>query len=369
MHQVTARVNLTALKHNLNIVKELAPESRVVSVIKANAYGHGITAVAKALNKSDAFAVARMDEALLLREQGITKTIFLLEGVYERDCYSLCSKHNLIPAIHCLQQFQWLQHSFNTNKLSGLSYWLKLDTGMHRLGLSSEQLHSILEVLESHPELVRPEGIMSHFSCADEISSPVNKQQLELFMQLSEVSFKIQRSMANSAALISFPDSHFDWVRPGIMLYGISPFETQTEISTSQQPALHPVMTLESELIAIKTLSREDCIGYGATWCCPEDMTIGVVGIGYGDGYPRHARSGTPVRIRGINVPLVGRVSMDMITIDLQVLYQRSITPIIGDKVTLWGDGLPVERVAQQSDTIAYELLCQITQRVNIEYE
>ncbi len=369
MHQVKARINLAALKHNLDVVKELAPQSRVVSVIKANAYGHGITAVAKALNNSDAFAVARLDEALSLREQGVTKALFLLEGIYEQDDYTLCSKYNFIPAIHCLQQFQWLQDYFNKNKLSRLSYWLKLDTGMHRLGLSAEQLHQILTILESHSELVRPEGFMSHFACADEMVSPVNKQQLELFTRLCKVSFKVQRSMANSAAIIAFADSHFDWVRPGIMLYGVSPFAVEAELSAIQHPVLQPVMTLESELIAIKTLNKGDCIGYGATWCCPEDMTIGVVGIGYGDGYPRHARSGTPVSIQGVSVPLVGRVSMDMITIDLQALYQQSITPMIGDKVTLWGKGLPVERVAQQSDTIAYELLCQITQRVTIEYE
>ena len=375
MHQVRARIRLASLKHNLDVVKKLSPKSRVVSVIKANAYGHGITEAARALQDSDAFAVARMDEALLLRQQGIDKTIFLLEGVYDQDCYKLCEQHHLIPAVHCMEQFQWLQNYFSENNNSSLTYWLKLDTGMHRLGLQKTELNHLSDLLQALPDNRKPAGIMSHFACADEINHSFNQQQLELFEQLSVLPFKIQRkvqrSMANSAAIIAMPESHYDWVRPGIMLYGVSPFEDRAfkEVSGNSELELKPVMTLESELIAVKHLKKGDCIGYGSSWCCPEDMTIGVVGIGYGDGYPRHARPGTPVLMHKHRLPLVGRVSMDMVTINLQALYQHGITPVLGDRVILWGEGLPVEQVAQCSDTIAYELLCQITQRVTIEYE
>ncbi len=374
MHQVRARINLAALKHNLAEVKKLSPKSRIVSVIKANAYGHGIVQVAEALDDSDAFAVARMDEALVLREHKISKPVFLLEGVYGPQCYALCEQHDLIPAIHCLEQYQWLQDFFDKpdddhsdkDSDSQLNYWLKLDTGMHRLGLLAEQLQALLSAIEQQPQNRRPAGIMSHFASADERSNPFNRQQLEQFETLSSCSFELQRSMANSAAIMSLPKSHFDWVRPGIMLYGVSPFGDHCgHIDT----VLQPVMTLEADLIAVKALKKGDCIGYGSSWCCPEDMLVGVVGVGYGDGYPRHARPGTPVLIHGLEVALIGRVSMDMITIDLQTLYQNSVTPAIGDKVTLWGEGLPVELIAQYSDTIAYELLCQITRRVTLEYE
>lgn len=365
MHQVHAHINLNALKYNLNVVKKLSPKSRVIAVVKANAYGHGSSAVARALDECDAFAVARMDEALYLREQGIEKLIFLLEGVFEQNSYRLCEQYNLLPVIHCNEQFQWLQNYYNNTPDSGLCYWLKLDTGMHRLGLSEAEYQQLLSTIEQLPEHRRPSGVMSHFACADEPARPVNQQQLDCFNALLPERLKFQRSMANSAAIMSIADSHFDWVRPGIMLYGVSPFERKAR----DQIQLQPVMTLESELIAVKSLKKGDCIGYGSSWCCPQDMNIGVVGIGYGDGYPRHAQPGTPVLIHGLEVPLVGRVSMDMITIDLQALYMQSITPMLGDRVTLWGGGLPVERIAQCSETIAYELLCQITRRVTIKYE
>ncbi|MDX2505107.1 MAG: alanine racemase [Gammaproteobacteria bacterium] len=389
---VKATINLQALKYNLARVKQLAPCSRVISVIKANAYGHGVLPVAKALNDSDCFAVARLDEALYLRNNGIDKSIMLLEGVFSVDDYFTCSEQGFIPSIHCLEQFQWLQEFAQQNfsrygQLSGernsskpLDYWLKVDTGMHRLGLSEADFMLMLEkISQLKPELM-PTGIMSHFSCADESEHSSNVIQLTQFNNLcskpamAERLADIDKSMANSAAILSLPEAHFDWVRPGIMLYGVSPFETSATPDndsprTVLSEQLKPVMTLSSELIAIKKLKQGDCIGYGASWCCPEDMSIGVVAIGYGDGYPRHAPCGTPVLIHGIEAPLVGRVSMDMITVDLRVFEQQSVTVRIGDRVILWGDGLPVERVSRKAGTIAYELLCQITQRVYLNYE
>jgi len=367
---VQAVINLDALRHNLTRVKELASGSQVISVIKANAYGHGVLPVAKALSDSDCFAVARLDEAIYLRKNGINKTIMLLEGVFSADEYLSCVEYGFIPAIHCLEQFQWLQDFVEQNHQS-LDYWLKIDTGMHRLGLSEDERLLLVEHFLHSESINTPIGIMSHFACADETENTLNSKQLAQFENFcaKNVFSGIDKSMANSAAILSLPDAHFDWVRPGIMLYGISPFESSSPVRNGLDEHLKPVMTLSSELIAIKKLKQNDCIGYGSTWCCPEDMTIGVVAIGYGDGYPRHAPSGTPVLIHGIELPTVGRVSMDMITVDLRRLEKKSIAASIGDKVVLWGNGLPVERVSQKSGTIAYELLCQITQRVHFEYE
>lgn len=361
---VKASINLAALAANLERVKELAPNSRIISVIKADAYGHGVLPAAKALINSDYFAVARLDEALYLRQQGIDKGIILLEGVYAIDDYRQCIEQRLIPLIHCLEQFQWLLAFSAKHRHDKLDYWLKLDTGMHRLGLSENELEQILETFAKAEFDWLPVGVMSHFACADEFINSANRKQLTQFNKLCKKLPDTEKSMANSAAILAISEAHFDWVRPGIMLYGVTPFEASKPARTGLDEQLKPVMTLSSELIAIKKLTQGDCIGYGSTWCCPEDMTIGVVAIGYGDGYPRHAPSGTPVLIHGREVPLIGRVSMDMITVDL-----RSVAASIGDRVILWGDGLPIEYVSQKAETIAYELLCQITQRVYFEYD
>ena len=384
LNKVSATINLKHLRHNLLRVKELAPDCKVVSVIKANAYGHGLFFVAEALHESDSFAVARFEEALLLRRhlsnKKIDKTIFILEGVSSIEEYDQCLAQNMIPIIHCLEQFKNLLCFFNRQKLNRpvhrkLSYWLKVDTGMHRLGLLEDDFKFLLEQLKLLNPKYLPSGILSHFSCADEKENPVNHKQLIQFKRFcSELSgiekrVEINKSMANSAAILAMPESYFDWVRPGIMLYGVSPFETAKEMRSGLDEQLKPVMTLSSELIAIQQLKKGDCIGYGAQWCCPEDMTIGVIAIGYGDGYPRHAEAGTPVLIQGIEVPLIGRVSMDMISVDLRALEKQSADINIGDKVILWGHGLPIEKISQKSGTIAYELLCQITQRVSFKYE
>ncbi len=379
--EAKASINLNALRHNLSRIKELAPESQIVCVIKANAYGHGIIPVAEALMASDSFAVARLDEAIDLHNRLKIEKIIILGGVYSEEDYLKCIKLNMIPVIHCLEQFQWMQNCLKQNSLGWdeIHYWLKVDTGMHRLGLSTDELEKIIlnyQQLESeNATSYLPSAFISHFSCADEVDNAENKIQMELFeQQIHHLSSwvdlsAVHKSMANSAAILSIPKAHYDWVRPGIMLYGVSPFETALPSRSGLDEQLQPVMTLSSELIAIKKLKKGDCIGYGATWCCPENMTVGVVAIGYGDGYPRHAEHGTPVLINNLEVPMVGRVSMDMITIDLSLLEQQSVPFNVGDRVILWGDGLPIERVSQKSGTIAYELLCQITQRVHFDYE
>jgi len=371
MSKPEATINTQALRHNLARVKQLAPHSKVIAVIKANAYGHGVVPIAHALHKSAYFAVARLDEALYLREQGIQKTILLLEGVYTIEEYKICLQLQLIPVIHSLEQFYHLQSYCSANDSDSIvEFWLKCDTGMHRIGLSADELSIILKQLNKIKNQCLLSGLMSHFSCADEIDNPINNTQLLQFKQYSQLlaNDKPKKSMANSAAILTFPDAHFDWIRPGIMLYGVSPFESSKPIRTGLDEQLLPVMTLSAPLIAIKKLKKGDCIGYGANWCCPRNMTIGVIGIGYGDGYPRHAPSGTPVIIHNTEVSLVGRVSMDMITVDLSPLEEKSIPLKLGDKAILWGEGLPVEKISQHSGTIAYELLCQITQRVKFNY-
>lgn len=374
-----ACIDLNALEHNFQQVAVQAPQSQIISVIKANAYGHGLLAIAKALaDKSDYLAVARLHEAVFLREQGIEARILLLEGV---TCFAellICQDKHITPVLHCAEQFQCLRLFWQQTQLT-LPYWLKLDTGMHRLGFQETDFSALMESLSQQNSPDYPQGIMSHFACADEPEKLKNQKQIDTFRQLNTYlskmgqAEKINQSMANSAAILAIPKSHFDSVRPGIMLYGISPFEgtlTQdNKVRTGLDEHLLPVMTLSSQLIAIKRLKQGDCIGYGGTWCCPHDMSVGVVAIGYGDGYPRHAPTGTPVLIHNIEVPLVGRVSMDMISVDLSPLLEQGISPAIGDEVVLWGQGLPIEKISQKSGTIAYELLCQISSRVCFNYK
>jgi alanine racemase len=373
---VSAIIKLDAVAKNLQRVKELAPGKKVMSVIKSNAYGHGVLEIAGALEQSDAFAVARQHEALYLRKNGIDKLIVLLEGVTEKEFYQDCIVNNFSPVIHNLEQFEWLKSFIYDyhDASEKIVYWLKVDTGMHRLGLNEVELKHIIEELTLDSRLVFPVGMMTHFCCADEHNNETTQSQLTRFKHFCLLDGMdklntIDKSMANSAAVLSLPDAHYDWVRPGIMLYGISPFEASECMSTGKALGLTPAMTLRSKVIAVKPLQQGDCIGYGATWCCPEAMDIGIIAIGYGDGYPRHAPSGTPVLIHDIEVPTIGRVSMDMIAVDLRKLQQQSVTVKVGDQAILWGDNLPVERVSQSAGTIAYELICQLTQRVHFDYE
>jgi alanine racemase len=367
-----ALIDCEALRYNLSQVKLRVPQSKVISVIKANAYGHGMVQAANALDASDAFAVARIDEAMELRTHGVSKQIILLEGVLSqnetKEHYRLCVEYHFIPAIHSIEQINELnQFAINCPDIvNKLRYWLKLDTGMHRLGFVQQEVKTALKKLGVIKGLGKPWGVMSHFACADEKNNPLNQQQLNDFESTIRqyALASAQKSMANSAAILSISDAAYDWVRPGIMLYGVSPFTTGIGLSEG----LKPVMTLSSKIIAIKQLGKGDTIGYGSSWCCPEDMSIAVVAIGYGDGYPRYAQSGTPVLVNGIQVPLVGRVSMDMITVELRAFRRSSKSVKVGDDVTLWGRGLPIEWVARKASTIGYELLCQVTRRVEFEY-
>ncbi len=353
-----ALIDLAALQHNLQQARCAAPQQRLMAVIKANAYGHGCLPVAQALERggADALAVACIEEALPLRAAHIRLPIVLLEGFFHADELPLIAQQHLQIVLHSPQQLEILQHSRLPRPIS---LWLKFDSGMHRLGFSAGELQTAWQRLKAMPEKVAQIGLLTHLACADERDNAATAQQCQRFYQTIQ-GWRAQCSLANSAGILGWQVSHADWGRPGIMLYGASPFAHS--IGTAE--GLKPVMQLRSALISIKHYQAGDALGYGATWQCPQNMPVGIVAIGYGDGYPRHAPSGTPLWLNGQRVPLVGRVSMDMLAVDLRQQPQARV----GDRVELWGEHIAVDEVARQANTIAYELLCHVTQRVGRVY-
>ena len=350
-----ARIDLQALQHNFSLAQQTAPDSQVMAIIKANAYGHGLVSIAQALPDAAAFGVACLDEAIALREAGFDRRIVLLEGLFGPDDINLISGYRLDVVIHHDSQLQWLAQG---QLLRPLDVWLKIDTGMHRLGFSPDSIHDITTRLQQIPQ-VDTVRYMTHFPCADDLDSPDTRQQIDAF-GAAVATVDGERSLANSAGILGWPAARADWIRPGIMLYGSSPLRGRT----AQSLDLQPVMTLSTKLIAVNARKQGDTIGYGADWSCPVDMPIGVAAIGYGDGYPRHAPSGAPLRVNGHAATLAGRVSMDMICIDLRDVPN----PQVGDEVILWGEDLPVDEVALSAETISYELLCNVGSRVQFDY-
>ncbi len=344
-------IDHAALRFNLNRVRQTAPNSAIWAVIKADAYGHDMGRVATTLSDADGFAVARLDEALQLRRAGITKPVLILEGIHSTEELRIASQADLEIVLHHTSQLATLS---SAKLASPISIWIKLDTGMHRLGFSAEEFDGVLQRLQQ-TAAVKTIGLMTHLANADEPSDPTTEEQLNQFEQLA-TGRALPQSAANSAGILRFSASHYDWVRPGIMLYGASPFAD----STGPELGLKPVMTLRSSLISVKALKKGDRVGYSGTFEAPEDMPMGVVGIGYGDGYPRHAKAGTPLLVNGQPLPLIGRVSMDMITVDLR----QQPNAQVGDPVILWGEGLPAEEIADAASTIAYQLFCGIAKRV-----
>ncbi len=346
-----ARLNAQALLHNLRQVRRHAPRARVMAVVKANGYGHGLAWVAQTLADADAFAVASAEEGLRLRAAGVPQPITLLEGFFAADELAVLQSEILSPVIHSDHQLRLLEtHAAQ----APASVWVKLDTGMHRVGFAPDRLPDVLARLRKL-NAIREIRVLTHFANADAVADPLTRTQIEAFG--SNVNgLGLEASLANSAAIVAWPDSHADWVRPGIMLYGASPLLGKS----AHELDLKPVMTLESALIAVHPRRQGEAVGYGGDFVCPEDMPVGVAAIGYGDGYPRHAPAGTPVLVNGNRVPLIGRVSMDMITLDLR----RQPAARVGDPVVLWGEGLPVDEVAAHAGTISYELLCQVTERI-----
>ncbi len=347
-------IDLTALRSNLQEVRRLAPQSSVIAMVKSNAYGHGLERIGRALSDAEALGVACCEEGLILRAAGVKNPIVLMEGLFAANELDKAIENHFSLVVHHVSQIEMLEkHSVS----EPIFVWLKIDTGMHRLGFEPKETVNMYHRLMNASSVKKPIGLMTHFAESDSLERAPTLQQIDIFNRVTET-LKGPRSLSNSAGIIAWPAAHADWVRPGIMLYGASPFAEHR----GAEYHLKPVMTLTSELIAIHDLPKGSRVGYGGTWTCPEAMRVGVVGIGYGDGYPRHAANGTPMLVNGRPCPLAGRVSMDMITVDLRTQPEAKI----GDPVLLWGSGLPVEVVAEYSDTTAYELLTRITQRVHV---
>lgn len=354
---VSATIDTGALRHNLQVVRRLAPQSRVMAVIKANAYGHGLVTAARALDSADAFAVARLSEALTLREAGIDIPIVLLEGVLDREQLDAAAAADLELFVHSPEQLELLGAAPAGTRFK---VWLKLDSGMNRLGFKGDAFHEAYATLSSLPSLQQPIRLCTHLASADLPELPTTAEQLMVFAAAIR-SLAGERSVGSSAAILGFPDSHADWVRPGLMLYGISPFRG----TTGADHGLRPVMTLCSRVIAVKDLAEGEQVGYGGDWTATRPTRLAIASVGYGDGYPRSAASGTPVLVNGERAGLAGRVSMDMLAIDVTDL-QHSVK--VGDPVVLWGEGLPVEEIALWAETVSYTLVCGISQRVAVAF-
>lgn len=372
-------VSLDAIRHNLAIVRQRAPGARVFAVVKADAYGHGAVEVARALGgdgrhesgpvdadtpgarhltaSADGFAVVTLDEAIALREAGITRPVLVMQGIRGTDTVADFRRYRLWPAVHHRDQFDRLVARAGADAGSdalaaNLSAWLKVDTGMGRLGVLPDEVAAILE-----PSGVDWVGMMSHLACADEPDNEHTRRQIAVFDALP-VPASVPRSLANSAAVLRWPGTAYDWVRPGLMLYGCDPFDGDmpTGIGTEPGCGLEPAMTVSAPLISVKRLTAGSGVGYAQTWLCDEEMPVGYAAIGYADGLPRVLSASADVLVDGRRCPVIGRVSMDSIAIDLR----NAPAARIGERITLWGPGEPVERLAAAAGTISYELLTGI---------
>jgi len=349
---IVATINQQALRHNLTVVRQAAPASRVWSVVKANAYGHGIDRVREALSATDGFALLNMEEAILLREQGWKKPILLLEGFFQPQDLQLIDRYRLTTSVHS----NWQIKALASASLSApVDIYLKMNSGMNRLGFRPEQVSGAWQKLRALSN-VGEMTLMAHFADAE------NPQGLIAPLQRVEQAaegLNCPRSLSNSACTLWHPEAHFDWVRPGIILYGASPSGDWQDIAGS---GLKPVMTLSSEIIAVQQLQAGDGVGYGYRYHASTAQRIGVVACGYADGYPRHAPTGTPVCVDGVMTQVVGAVSMDMITVDLTPCPQAGI----GSSVELWGEQVKIDQVAKAAGTVGYELMCALAPRVPV---
>jgi len=352
-----AVINLSALQHNQKVLQQQAPNSQMLAVVKANAYGHGMVRIAQTLTDIHALGVARLNEALVLRESGITTPIVLLEGFFHADDLEILVEQNLQTVVHSQQQ---LDAIIACKLKNPLQVWLKLDTGMHRIGFHDDAFDNAYELLKTSANVRQPINLMTHFNCADELQDSDTAAQFRAFQKHIKADSGLN-SVANSAAVLAWPETHADIIRPGIALYGVSPFVDKIGADFN----LQPVMTLKSQLIAVREHKMGESVGYGAKWTAKKDTILGVVAVGYGDGYPRMAPEGTPVLVNGRLVPIVGCVSMDMLTVDLGADSHDKA----GDDVTLWGEGLSATKVANHIGTIAYELVTKLTSRVALQYK
>jgi alanine racemase len=349
---IRATINAAALAHNLALARRHAGPAKIWAVLKANAYGHGLLRAARALGEADGFAVLDFVEALRLRDAGVAKPILMLEGFFKAADIELLAKHRLTPVIHNLEQVEMLE---KTRFEGALPVYLKINSGMNRLGFTVDNARLAWNALDAHAG-VESVTLMTHFADADGEGGVA--AQLQWFRELTQT-FEAPCSLANSAALLRYAEqTRADWVRPGIMLYGCSPFgfKSATEIG------LEPAMTLASEIIAVQHLQAGEWIGYGQTFQATQEMTIGVIACGYADGYPRHAPTGTPVLVAGQRTQTVGRVSMDMMCVDISDIPEA----YVGTSATLWGEGLSCDEVAASAGTVSYQLLCALSPRVPV---
>jgi len=352
---VEIRIDLDAIRSNLCEARRLSAGGRLFAVVKADAYGHGAVRVARALSRktsgmgarADGFAVVTVNEAKELRTAGIRQPVLVLQGPADEAEAQACLADDLWPVIHDLAQLHWYRRSSVRQKLQA---WLKVDTGMGRLGVQPGDVASILGAADG----VHWRGVLSHLACADETDSAHASTQIETFRSL-DIPARLERSLANSAGIIAWPDARQDWARPGLMLYGIDPRESSRTLSASG-PLLRPAMRVSTTLVSVKSLPAGAGIGYAQTWRCPESMPVGLARLGYADGFPRVVDETACVSTGGMACPVVGRVSMDSIAIDLRQVPDATT----GDDVEVWGDHLPVDRLASAAGTIAYEMLVGI---------
>ncbi len=350
-----ALVDLDAIRDNYALACALAPQSQNIAVIKADAYGHGMLRVAEALQSlAPAFAVAIIDEALELREAGFSAPLLVLEGVNSVAACESAAANDLSLVVHSHEQASDL---LEADPGAQISIWLKVDTGMHRLGVSPDDLVPVLDRLQAGGQDVSV--LFTHLASADDVASDTTREQIEIFHACTS-GLNLPLSISNSAGILAWSESHAEWNRPGYMLYGNSPMASELETAKGLQPA----MTLRSEIIAIREVSPGESVGYGGLWTAERSSTIATVAAGYADGYPRHAPNGTPTQVNGKVAPLVGTVSMDMLTIDLSDHEDVAV----GDPVELWGRGISVGEVAAMAGTIGYELLTGVTARVPRSY-
>ena len=354
----TATIHTDALRHNLTKVRQTAPNSKVMAVVKADAYGHGLERVASALESADAFGVAAMSDAERIRAAGISQPILLLSGLDEVSDVARLAELQTDSVIHHVSQIEFLEEAQSVAR--PIDVWMKVDSGMHRLGFYTGDV----PVMYGRLQALQGKGIvgkiraLNHFAASDELDSPVTQQQMDVFQNTVQ-GLQVERSLANSAAILSWPNSHCEWVRAGGALYG----QTVVEGKTGADFGLRPAMTFSTRLIAVNQIKQGERVGYGGAYECPETMPVGVAAIGYGDGYPRAVKSGTPVMVNGQMTQIIGRVSMDLMTIDLRGIGGADV----GSVVTLWGPELPVETIGAAAGTIGYELTCSITRRVRFQ--
>ncbi|MFC3109191.1 alanine racemase [Undibacterium arcticum] len=351
---LVATIDIAAMQHNLAVAKARTPRAKVWAIVKANAYGHGLARGVRGFAAADGMGLIELDAAVRLRDLGWTKPILLLEGFFAPEDLAIVSRNQLEVAVHCDEQIAMIEHSGITTPLD---VHLKMNSGMNRLGFTPDRFGAAYVRLRAIPT-VRKITLMTHFANADDVRNPslLLSEQVRRF-QDGIAGLSGELSLSNSAATLLHPELVTDWVRPGVMLYGGTPGG-----KTAQEFGLLPTMTLTSEIIGTQDIATGDAVGYGSRFVADKPMKIGVVACGYADGYPRHAPDGTPIIVDGVRTAMVGRVSMDMITVDL--------TPVpgahVGSAVTLWGDGVPIDEVAQAAGTIGYELMCAVAPRVQM---